>query len=117
VIEADRQPSILARMLGSMLQKTREIVGLSYDEAAAQLSCEVDWLVRVETGFAVAAPDEVARLLIEYGVRDADAADSMIDMARRVATPPPWLGPHESRMNIQFGMARVSRLDDQIAEQ
>jgi hypothetical protein len=99
VIEADRRPGILARMLGDMLKTVREVVGLSYDEAAARLGREADWLVRLETGFAIAAPDEVARMLVEYGVRDANAADTMIDMARRVAVPPPWLAPHTSRMS------------------
>jgi len=99
VIQAHRQPGILARMLGSMLTTAREIVGLSYDEAAAQLGCEADWLVRVETGFAVAGPEEVARMLEEYGVRRANAADTMIDLARRAAMPPPWLAAHTSRMS------------------
>jgi transcriptional regulator with XRE-family HTH domain len=61
VIEADRQPGILARMLGSMLQTAREIAGLSYDQAAARLGCEPDWLVRVEAGFAAADPEQVAQ--------------------------------------------------------
>lgn len=99
VIEADRQPGILARMLGSMLKTAREIVGLSYDEAATRLGCEADWLIRVETGFAVAGPDEVARILVEYEVRGASAADQIIDLARRAAAPPPWLAPHTSRMS------------------
>jgi transcriptional regulator with XRE-family HTH domain len=99
VIEADRQPGILARELGSMLQTTREVAGLSYDQAAARLGCEPDWLVRVETGFAAAGPDEVARILTGYGVREARAADTIIDMARRAAAPPPWLAPHTSRLS------------------
>src|SRR6266581_9105215 len=99
VIEANRQPGILARELGSMLQTAREVASLSYDQAAARLGCEADWLVRVETGFAAAAPEEVARILVEYGVREAAAADTIIDMARRVAAPPPWLAPHTSRMS------------------
>jgi hypothetical protein len=85
-------------MLGSMLTTAREVVGLSYDEAAARLGCEADWLIRVETGFAVVAPEEVARILVEYGVREASAADRIIDLARRAAAPPPWLTPHVSRM-------------------
>ena len=99
VIGADRRPGILARMLGSMLQTAREVAGLSYDEAAARLSCEADWLVRVETGFVVAGPEEVTRILVGYGVREAKAADTMIDMARRAAAPPSWLAPHTSRMS------------------
>jgi hypothetical protein len=98
VIGADRRPGILARMLGSMLQKVREIACLSYDEAAARLGCEADWLVRVETGFVVPGPEEVDRVLTEYGARGAKAADSMIDLARRAASPPPWLARHTSRM-------------------
>jgi transcriptional regulator with XRE-family HTH domain len=99
VIEADRQPGILARMLGSMLQTCREIACLSYDQAAARLGCEADWLVRVETGFAAPAPEQVARILAEYGVRGAAAADTMIDLARRAAAPPPWLAGHTARMS------------------
>ena len=98
MIEADRQPGILARELGSMLRKARDVVGLSYDQAAARLGREADWLVRVETGFAAAGPDEVARILVEYGVREARVADTIIDMARRAAAPPPWLAPHTSRL-------------------
>jgi transcriptional regulator with XRE-family HTH domain len=99
VIEANRQPGILARVVGSMLRTVREIAGLSYAEAAARLGCEPDWLVRVETGFEVAVPEEVERILVEYGVRAARAADTIIDMARRAAAPPPWLAPHTSRIS------------------
>jgi len=99
VIEADKRPAILARKLGSMLTKVREVVGLSYDEAAARLGCDADRLVRAETGFAVPGPDEVARILVEYGVREARVADVIIDMARRAASPPPWLAPHTPRLS------------------
>ena len=98
MIEADRRPGILARMLGSMLKTAREVVGLSYDEAATQLGREADWLIRVETGFVVPTPEEVARILVEYGVREASAADQMIDLARRTADSPSWLAPHTSRL-------------------
>ncbi|MGH3167141.1 MAG: Scr1 family TA system antitoxin-like transcriptional regulator [Trebonia sp.] len=99
MIEADRQPGILARQLGSMLQKAREITGLSYDEAAVRLGREADWLIRVETGFAVASAEDVARILVEYGVRGAKVADQIIDLARRAATPPLWLAPHTAGMD------------------
>jgi transcriptional regulator with XRE-family HTH domain len=98
VIEAGRRPGIWARMLGSMLQAAREVAGLSYDAAAARLGCEADWLIRAETGFAVAAPEEVARILVEYGTVGAAAAGRVIDLARRAAAPPPWLAPHVSRL-------------------
>jgi transcriptional regulator with XRE-family HTH domain len=98
MIEADRRPGILARMLGSMLKTAREIVGLSYDEAAARLGREADWLIRVEIGFVVPAPEDVARILVDYGVREASAADRMIDLARRAAAAPCWLAAHTCRL-------------------
>ena len=98
VIGADRRPGIITRTLGSMLKTVREIAELSYDDAAAQVGCAADWLVRVETGFVVASPEEVARILVAYGAREARVADQMIDMARRAADPPSWLAPHTSRM-------------------
>ena len=81
-----------------MLRKGREVVGLSYDEAAFRLGREADWLVRVETGFVLADPVEAARILLEYGLRESALADTVIDLARRAANPPPWLAPHTSRM-------------------
>ncbi|HEY2262854.1 MAG TPA: Scr1 family TA system antitoxin-like transcriptional regulator [Streptosporangiaceae bacterium] len=98
MIEANRQPGILARELGSMLQTAREVAELSYDQAAARLGREPDWLVRVETGFAVAGPEDAARILVEYGMHEAQVADTIIDMARRGAAPPPWFAPHASRL-------------------
>lgn len=85
VVEADRQPSILARMAGSALRRGREAVGLSYDEAAIRLRCEAEWLVRVETGFVLAGPAEAARILVVYGLREAALADAAVDLARRAA--------------------------------
>lgn len=99
VIEADRRPGILALIVGTMLEKAREIVGLSYDEAARRLGCDADWLIRVETGFAPVTPEEVARILVEYGVREASGSDRVIDLARRAASPPPWLARHTSRLS------------------
>jgi hypothetical protein len=81
-----------------MLRTAREVAELSYDQAAARLGCEADWLICVETGFAPVSPEQVARILVEYGVREARVADTIIDMARRAATPPPWLAPHTCRM-------------------
>jgi hypothetical protein len=95
----DGQPGILARLPGSMLAVAREVACLSCGEAAARLGRGTGWLAGVESGLAVAAPEEVARLLLAYGMRGARAAGTMIDMARRVAAPPPWLGPHAPRMS------------------
>ena len=99
-----------------MLQTAREVAGLSYDEAAARVGREADWLVRVETGFAAAGPDEVAHILVEYGVRAATAADTMIDLARRVAAPPPWLAPHTLGMSAATRDVLVTEAEATLAQ-
>jgi transcriptional regulator with XRE-family HTH domain len=92
-----RAPNINARRLGLYLRRTREIMELSYEEAAAQVGCESDWLVRVETGFVRPSPVEVERLLERYQVRGAKVADVMIDLASRPAVPE-WLAAHADRL-------------------
>ncbi|WP_253878875.1 helix-turn-helix domain-containing protein [Actinomadura rupiterrae] len=95
---ASEEPSILAKLLGSMLRTAREVCEFSYDEAAVRAGCEVDWLIRMETGFALVGPEQVERLLERYGVRSAKTAEVMIDLARRLAEPPPWLARHLGRL-------------------
>ncbi len=92
-----RAPNINARRLGLYLQRAREFVELTYDEAAFVARCDVEWLIRVETGFASPAPDEVERILTSYDVREAEAADVMIDLASR-PDGPAWLARHAPRM-------------------
>ncbi len=92
-----RAPNINARRLGLYLQRAREFLELTYDEAAFVARCDSDWLVRVETGFAPPTPDEVEHLLDRYGVREAKVADIMIDLAAR-PDGPPWLARHAARM-------------------
>ncbi|MFD0853838.1 helix-turn-helix domain-containing protein, partial [Actinomadura adrarensis] len=57
-----RAPNINARRLGHYLQQVREALELSYDAAAAQVGCDATWLIRLETGFQRATPEEVGRL-------------------------------------------------------
>lgn len=85
-------PNINARRLGLYLRKAREIIKLSYEEAASRTGCEADWLARVETGFSQPTPIEVERLLERYEVRAAKVADLMVDLATRPAGPD-WLAP------------------------
>jgi uncharacterized protein DUF5753/helix-turn-helix protein len=93
-----RAPNINARRLGSYLRLIREeALALSYEEAAAQVRCASEWLVRVETGFESPTPAEVERILERYNVREAKLADVMIDLASRPAGPP-WLAAHVDRL-------------------
>lgn len=90
--DLERLPNINVRRLGLYLRRTREILELSYQEAARRTGCDADWLARVETGFESPGPAEVERLLERYQVRDAKVADLMIDLASR-PNGPPWLEP------------------------
>lgn len=93
-----RAPNINARRLGLYLRMIREeILELSYEEAAAQVRCASEWLVRVETGFEWPSPAEVERMLERYHVRVAKIADVLIDLASRPAGPP-WLAAHVDRL-------------------
>ncbi|MGH3391371.1 MAG: helix-turn-helix domain-containing protein [Actinomadura sp.] len=92
-----RAPNINARRLGLYLRQTREILELSYEEAAALLLCECEWLVRVETGFESPSPAEVERMMERYQVRGAKMADVMIDLSSR-PDGPVWLARHADRL-------------------
>lgn len=110
VIEADRQPGILARELGSMLRTAREVTELSYDQAAARLGCEADWLVRMETGFAPVSPVQVARILVEWP-RKSSTVRRRHGMGPALAPPGPSArrgDPAQSRMILERHLASMA---------
>ncbi|WP_067475096.1 Scr1 family TA system antitoxin-like transcriptional regulator [Actinomadura hibisca] len=111
--ELERVPNINARRLGLYLRRTRELVELSYDEAAAATGFDVDWLARVETGFGQPSPDEVERLLVRYRVRDAKVADLMIDLATR-PNGPEWMAPLLSDMKALKRDALISEAEASV---
>lgn len=91
-----RAPNINARSLGQHLRRIREILELSYSEAASHLGVNADWLARVETGFGSVTPDEVAEILDAYGT-PRHIRDVLVDLASR-PTGPPWLTQHVERL-------------------
>ncbi|MFC0036913.1 helix-turn-helix domain-containing protein [Actinomadura rayongensis] len=56
--------------LGLYLRRTRELLDLSYERAAEHIGCDVDWLVRVETGFASLSTRHVRHILERYQAAD-----------------------------------------------
>lgn len=91
-----RAPNINARSLGQHLRQIREILELSYDDAAVHLGVNADWLARVETGFGSITPAQVADILDSYGT-PARIRDPLVDLASRPAGPP-WLARHAGRL-------------------
>lgn len=96
----DRRPNVNALRLGLYLRVAREFLELSYEEAAARAGCDSDWLVRVETGYEWPSPVQVERMMKRYGIRAANMADIMIDLASR-PDGPPWLAEHVGRMESE----------------
>jgi transcriptional regulator with XRE-family HTH domain len=92
-----RAPNINARRLGLYLRTIREFLGLSYEQAAGQVGCESEWLVRVETGFNWPSPVEVERMMDRYQVRGSEVAKAVIDLATR-PDGPEWLSAHTDRL-------------------
>ncbi|QKG25585.1 helix-turn-helix domain-containing protein [Actinomadura verrucosospora] len=91
-----RAPNINARSLGQQLRKIRELLELSYPDAAALLGRDADWLARVETGFGDATPEQVGAMLDAYGAPGRVRA-VLVDLAGRPAGPP-WLARHVGRL-------------------
>ncbi|NKZ07029.1 helix-turn-helix domain-containing protein [Actinomadura latina] len=91
-----RAPNINARSVGQHLRQIREILELSYGEAAARLGVDADWLARVETGFGPVTPGQVAEILDSYGT-PAHIRDAVVDLSSRPAGPP-WLARHVGRI-------------------
>jgi|tagenome__1003787_1003787.scaffolds.fasta_scaffold20926417_3 hypothetical protein len=92
-----RAPNINARRLGLYLRTIREFLGLSYEQAAGQVGCQSEWLVRVETGFDWPSPVEVERMMDRYQVRGSEVAKAVIDLATR-PDGPEWLSAHAGRL-------------------
>ncbi|GAA4240850.1 helix-turn-helix transcriptional regulator [Actinomadura meridiana] len=91
-----RAPNINARSLGQQLRKIREILDLSYTDAASLLGRDADWLARVETGFGQVSPDQVGEILDAYGA-PLRVRDFLVDLATR-PDGPPWLARHVGRL-------------------
>ncbi|QKW34346.1 helix-turn-helix domain-containing protein [Actinomadura sp. NAK00032] len=91
-----RAPNINARSLGQHLRQIREILELSYEDAAAHLGVNADWLARVETGFGTITPEQVGEILDAYGT-PPHIRDVLVDLATRPAGPP-WLARHVGRL-------------------
>jgi transcriptional regulator with XRE-family HTH domain len=119
-----RAPNINARSLGQQLRKIREILDLSYTDAASLLGRNADWLARVETGFGQVTPDQVGEILDAYGA-PLRVRDFLVDLATR-PDGPPWLARHVGRLKAlvrdiytvesesalvhTFGIARIPEL-------
>jgi transcriptional regulator with XRE-family HTH domain len=67
-------------MIGSALRRYREIAGLTTGDAAAILGCDVSKVSRIETAMRGVRPEELSKLLAEYGA-DAEGGQALLTLA------------------------------------
>src|SRR4051812_50199144 len=90
-----RAPNINARRLGLYLRTIREFLGLSYEQAAGQVGCQSEWLVRGGTGVDWPSPAEGEGGMDRYPGPDPRGAQAGSDPATRAGgagggrAPPP----------------------------
>src|SRR5262245_11791786 len=99
------QPTIVGRGLGGELRGLRQAAKLSVRTVAAQLGWQASKLSRMETGQQGIRVEDVASLLVIYGVTGAERK-RLLAMAERVKEPGWWevLGglSAESRTLVQL---------------
>ncbi|POM26966.1 hypothetical protein BTM25_13740 [Actinomadura rubteroloni] len=96
--------------LGVYLRHTREFLELSYEQAAERVGCDIEWLVRVETGFEEPTPERVQRILERYGVISARIATVMIDLAHR-PDGPSWLEKYAADVSTNLRDVLICEAD------
>ncbi len=100
-----RQSTIAGRDLGAELRSLRNTLRLSLRHVATKLGWQPSRLSRIETGKQSITTEDVASLLVIYGVT-GDERDRLLAKTERVDEPNLWelQGPlsHESRTLIQI---------------
>lgn len=108
------QPTIVGRGLAGELRELRQNKKLSVRAVAAQLDWQASKLSRMETGHQGIRPEDVASLLVIYGVTGADRK-RLLGMAERSGEPNWWevVGglPVESRTLIQLESEAIAIVD------
>ena len=80
---AEQSPTVRRRRLGHELRELRERVGLTLDDAAAQLEdISAAKISRIETAKVSVRPRDVEDLLTLYGVQDAQHRKNLITLTR-----------------------------------
>ncbi len=68
------------KMIGAALRRYREIAGLTVDDAAAILGCDVSKVSRIETAMRGVRLEELSKLLAEYDA-DAEGGQALVALA------------------------------------
>jgi len=82
VAAGELRPTVRKRVLGTNLRRLREDKGLALEDAAEQLSCHSAKVSRIESGKSGIRQLDLKALLDLYEVKDPDARESWLALAR-----------------------------------
>ncbi|MFL6124949.1 helix-turn-helix domain-containing protein [Actinophytocola sp.] len=90
--------TVRIEVLGEELRRLREACGLKLTEVVARIGISESYLSRIENGRRVPNPEDVAALLVVYGVTGERRLD-LLTLAKRAGQPGLWQreGSFESR--------------------
>lgn len=113
----DQNPTLRGRRLAIELQRRREAVGLSREEAARELEWSTSTIFRIETGRSRPQPGNVKVLLGLYGVTGPER-DGLIRLAREARQPGWWHSfrdilpnPYEVYIGLEAGAAAIRNFE------
>jgi transcriptional regulator with XRE-family HTH domain len=81
--------TVRIEVLGEELRRLREACGLTLSEVVARIGISESHLSRMETGKRAAGPEDVAALLVIYGVTGEERLE-LLALAKKAAQPGLW---------------------------
>lgn len=83
------ESTVRIEVLGEELRRLREAAGLTLTQVAEQIGIHYSHLSRMETGKRPASPEDVASLLVVYGITGEERQE-MLALAKRAVQPGLW---------------------------
>jgi DNA-binding XRE family transcriptional regulator len=95
-------PTVARRMLRGELRTARERVGLTRDQAAAELDWSLSKMVRIETGDQGVSGTDIRAMLELYRVTDKDTLEELRELARS-SRGQAWWSTYRDVVTKQYG--------------
>jgi transcriptional regulator with XRE-family HTH domain len=83
-------PVVLRIVLGAELRRLRELAGVTPQQAAQEIGASESKISRMERGRNAFKQDDIADLLLLYGVSDETVREDLLSLARRANQPGWW---------------------------
>jgi transcriptional regulator with XRE-family HTH domain len=96
------QPTVQRTLVGAALRHYRQQLGLTIEEAAAVLECDISKISRVETGLRTIRGSELATLLDRYGVFGAEQNSLLALAGTPSGSASTWWHPYANALPPTF---------------